>query len=348
MAGDTSISWTDSTWNPMRGCTRKSAGCTNCYAERMAARFSDEGQPFHGYADRDRAGSKWTGLVSLVDDQLAIPLHWKKPRRVFVNSMSDMFHERLSHREIAAVFGIMLAAPQHTYQVLTKRAEHMRKWFEWLDDQTESAAASWSDAECSVSIHDARDACRALFLFDVAKEHLSSAKDRLIVERAAALIDHPKDAPAWPAKHVWLGTSVEDQRAAAERVPELLRTPAAVRFLSCEPLIGQVDLAKASPNARSFVEDLDWIIAGCESGHGARDCEVNWLRALRDQCAAARVPFFLKQAEALAAVGGPLVRIGKGSKAKGRGTREQIIELPYLDGVQHAAFPVAKDQHATD
>lgn len=135
MSGATKIEWTDSTWNPLRGCSRVSPGCGGpghqggCYAERIAARFSDVGQPFHGLAERTIHGGRWTGKVAVAPDHIFLaPLRWKKPRRIFVNSMSDLFHEAVPDETIDRVFAVMALTPQHTYQVLTKRAERMRAW----------------------------------------------------------------------------------------------------------------------------------------------------------------------------------------------------------------------------
>lgn len=315
MSDDTGIEWTDATWNPIRGCSRVSEGCRNCYAERVAARFSGPGQPYEGLVRISKTldGVKpigWNGTVRFVDKHLADPLRWKKPRRVFVNSMSDLFHESLTNEQIAAVFGVMAAAPQHTFQVLTKRARRMREWFEWVRCQRGQTA---------------RSVCSQI---------------------ASPLVKRPWDFAmgdrSWPLPNVWLGVSVENQ-AAAERIPELLATPAAVRWISAEPLIGPVNLAASSPNARSLAEDLDWVVAGCESGPGARPCDVEWLRYLRDQSKRAGVPFFLKQATVgrdPAFVDGLQVMSyaideGAGSHRKAGG----VIGLPYLDGVQHAAMP---------
>jgi len=355
MSDKTGISWTDATWNPIRGCSRVSEGCRHCYAEAVAARFSKPGQPYEGLAKIGVATGhhpKWTGEVRFIAEHLADPLRWKRPRRIFVNSMSDLFHEKLTNEQIAAVFGVMAAAPQHTFQVLTKRARRMREWFEW-------AAAQEPDAP---------NTC-----IGIAESSIVDSVGR-ITSRVAGSYGHVP----WPLPNVWLGVSVENQEAADERIPELLRTPAAVRFLSCEPLIGPFDLAAASPNARSLVEDLDWLICGCESGRFARPCSVEWLRSLRDQCAAAEVPFFLKQAAesdmgrcgdadnpngddpcgeriryfvygpkdssvscgctaegSEDANGCPPIGFGDGSSRKPGG----VIELPYLDGVQHAEFP---------
>jgi protein gp37 len=326
----TGISWTDATWNPVRGCSRVSEGCRNCYAERVAARFSGPGQPYEYEADRERKGSKWTGVVRLIPERLADPLRWKKPRRIFVNSMSDLFHEKLTNEEIAAVFGVMAAAPQHTFQVLTKRARRMREWFEWV---VGLECDPWTECHAAALALDVDDTI-----------HTRSGSDG--------------KRNVWPLRNVWLGVSVENQEAADERIPELLRTPAAVRFLSCEPLIGPVDLRMGGASMPEYaphrpLPSLNWVIAGCESGPGARECKVEWLRSLRDQCAAAGVPYFLKQAEESVdddnldgILDAPVECMPEGapviatSKRKGRGPGgNRIIELPHLDGSQHAAFP---------
>lgn len=344
--GKTEISWTDMSWNPVRGCSRVSEGCRHCYAEQQAARIvrmaKGRPSPYDGLVKLTAAGEpRWTGEVRLVPEHLADPLRWKKPRRVFVNSMSDLFHESLTNEQIAAVFGVMAAAPQHTFQILTKRARRMREWFEWAGRLT------LDDLE--------------------AEAKLQAGEDRDYV----AVRGH-----TWPLPNVWLGISVENQEAADERIPELLRTPAAVRFLSCEPLLGPVDLCHVQHRGRQG-ERISWVISGCESGPGARPCEVEWLRSLRDQCAAAGVPYFLKQAVEESGlefddicdecgererwyVHGPThasvwcgctsegpedanwhpkVGAGDGSKRKAGG----VIELPYLDGVQHCSFPEVRN-----
>ncbi len=364
MGDKTGISWCDATWNPVRGCSRVSEGCRNCYAERVAARFSDEGQPYHGLADRSRKGSKWTGVVRLIPEHLADPLRWKKPRRIFVNSMSDLFHESLTNEQIAAVFGVMAVAPQHTFQVLTKRARRMREWFEWIARQAEDDGGAWTT-------------CLRETISWLPDDRISSQ----LVEDGIARDGAVPDREPWPLPNVWIGVSVENQDAADERIPELLRTPAAVRFLSCEPLLGEVRLQGDDPppamrarmylgphcagksthnhsprscsNEAHYRPGIDWVIAGCESGPGARPCSVEWLRSLRDQCAAAGVPYFLKQAvrddgtapapahfiDPIVTASGkrlvPIVTAWTGSKRKSGG----VIELPYLDGEQHAAFP---------
>lgn len=290
MSDHSKIEWTDATWNPVRGCSRVSEGCRNCYAERLAARFSGPGLWAEGLAENTPGGPRWTGRVELAPAaKLAEPLHWRKARRVFVNSTSDLFHEGLSNEEIAAVFGVMAACPQHTFQVLTKRPERMREWFRWVAG--------------------GRGSPPALRCVDLAGNPLGAAINGACMY--------------WPLPNVWLGVSVEDQATADERIPLLLDTPAAVRFVSAEPLLGPLDLspwlmarderdrrqgaaywaftrsARAKPpslaDPAAYAPSLDWVITGGESGPGARPMHPDWARGLRDQCAAADVSFFMKQ-----------------------------------------------------
>jgi protein gp37 len=349
MGDSTGISWTDATWNPVRGCSRVSEGCRHCYAELVAARFSGPGQAYEGLADRTRKGSKWTGVVRLVPEHLADPIRWRRPRRIFVNSMSDLFHEELTNEQIAAVFGVMGVAHHHTFQVLTKRAARMREWFAWVASRTIGGQLMRGAAVCGI------EAGNALREVDP-KRYEEFQRVRWLATPIR-----------WPLPNVWLGVSVEDQDAHDKRAEELLACPAAVYFFSAEPLLGAIDASQSlrrmlrthdgrllrndHPDAPgtggTWRRPVDWIIAGCESGHKARSCGVEWLRSLRDQCASAGVSFFLKQAveesyrrrvypsAQAATVTTELVTLGKGSKSKSGG----VIELPYLDGVQHAAFP---------
>jgi protein gp37 len=290
------IEWTDVTWNPVRGCSRVSPGCVNCYAERMAARFAGSGEPFDGFAAmvgekhgtlrgryRHVAGTpRWTGRVELIPEKLDEPLHWKKPRRVFVNSMSDLFHEALSDEQIAAVFGIMATSPMHTFQILTKRAGRMQSWFDTMG------------------------------LMDSASSGL-----RCAIKTFTGRSFGPRDLWPWPLPNVHLGVSCEEQQRLDERVPLLLQTPAAVRSVSLEPLLGPVDLSsyldplshldstyRKQVALGMFNEDqvgslkrprLDWVIVGGESGPGARPCDVSWIRSILRQCREAGVPCFVKQ-----------------------------------------------------
>lgn len=338
--GKSAIEWTDDTWNPVRGCSRVSEGCRHCYAEQQAARIVRMGKgaptPYDGLVKLVGGEARWTGEVRMALDHLADPLKWKRPRRIFANSMSDLFHENLADSDVDQVLAVMLLAPRHTFQVLTKRPARMRSYLSnaSLYDRVLAAAGRFRD--------------------------VSPQLNQIAIENPATR----------PARWIWWGTSVENQDAANERIPDLLATPAAVRFLSCEPLLGPVDLTHRAANhalvgatARRIFRSaggkdetgipahlrpptsIDLVIAGCESGPGARPCSVEWLRSLRDQCAAASVPFFLKQAveqiQPLMSDGSHeemppyIIGPGEGSHRKPRG----IIGLPYLDGVQHKGFP---------
>lgn len=290
---DGGISWTDETWNPIRGCSRVSEGCRNCYAEKVAGRFSGPGLPYEGLVTIGEKGPRWNGTVRLVPEHLGDPLRWKRPRRVFVNSMSDLFHESLPFEAIAAVFGVMAAAPQHTFQVLTKRPKRALQFFAWAERETSAArtARGPSRGQCSWP---------------------SS-----VGEEGDGLIDHP-GLNRWPLPNVWLGVSVEDQATADERIPLLLKCPAAVRWVSYEPALGLVNftsIKRALFNRRDAIRKamngpaalngdqadaciaypLDWIVVGGESGPGARPFDLAWARSVVAQCQSAEVPCFVKQ-----------------------------------------------------
>lgn len=248
MSDKTAIEWTDATWNPMTGCTKVSAGCDNCYAETFSERF--RGTPGHYFEN---------GFdIQLRPDKLDQPLRWKKPRRIFVNSMSDLFHNDVPDKYIAEVFAVMALAPQHTFQILTKRHGRMRSLLSAGDFQTAVA------------------------------EHMLALTDE---ERL------PDVGDPFPLPNVWLGVSTEDQKWADVRIPALLDTPAAVRFISAEPLLGPIDLRDHLPHFTDLGSppSLDWVIVGGESGHNARPMHPAWATSLRDQCAAAEVPFLFKQ-----------------------------------------------------
>ena len=314
MSDKSRIEWTDATWNPIRGCSRVSAGCQHCYAETVAHRFSKPGMPYAGLIHPTTKG--WNGKVTFVPEVLDQPIRWKKPRLIFVNSMSDLFHETVSNEVIAAIFGVMAATPHHTYQVLTKRPDRMLVWFNW---------------------HAA----------EVKKRDFFGQRQWQVCEDEAA--EHIEKLPAigcqsgWPLRNVWLGVSVENQQTADERIPVLIQCPASVRWLSCEPLLGSIRVE--SPNDPQWrLPQISWVVAGGESGRGARPMHPAWARSLRDQCASVGVPFFFKQWGEWAPYGRgtldsklladrtsldePVQRFGK--KLAGR----------LLDGVEHNAYPV--------
>ena len=275
----TNIEWTDEVWNPITGCSKVSQGCKNCYAERVFPR------PYPGRAFTD---------IRLHAERLDAPLHWRKPRRVFVNSMSDLFHDDVPDEFIDRVFAVMALAPQHTFQVLTKQPRRMLEYV--------------------------ADGGRGGDVIDI-------VRNSELGYRAGGDALPPQ---TWPLKNVWLGVSVEDQETADYRIPLLLQTPAAVRFLSCEPLLGPMRILghlmqgadpgrcancgrghgfNRCPNTGGIARQrgracsafkraefaINWVIAGGESGPQARPTHPQWLRALRDECEAATVPFFFKQ-----------------------------------------------------
>jgi protein gp37 len=222
---DTSIEWTDATWNPVAGCLVLSPGCTNCYAMRMAARLEAMGVPkYEGLTRKSGQRYVWTGTIRLDEASLDIPLKWKKPRKIFVNSMSDLFHTDVPPDFIARVWSVMQRTPHHTYQILTKRPERMRE-----------------------------------------------------VLTALSLP---------PLSHVWLGTSVEDG-AVLSRLDDLRATPAVVRFVSFEPLIGSV--------ANADLTDIHWAIVGGESGPRSRPMATEWVDEIRLNCLTSGTAFFFKQ-----------------------------------------------------
>ncbi len=273
MGDKTNIEWTDATWNPIRGCSRISEGCRNCYAEGVANRFKGEGMPYEGLIAKT---GQWNGNIKVIDDLLSQPVRWKKPRRIFVNSMSDLFHENLTDEQIDKVFGVMWACwmmgIEHKFQILTKRAKRMHEYM------SQDRRYEWAKAAMPAGL-----------------------RDKITL--------YPNPHP-----NIWLGVSVEDQKTADERIPFLLGTPAAVRWISAEPLLEKIDLTKVSyeqspgyfgdalqwyhrPHSERNTKwnGLDWAVVGGESGKNARAMHPEWVRNLRDQCVDANVPFFFKQ-----------------------------------------------------
>lgn len=246
MGDNSTIEWTEATWNPTVGCSRVSEGCRNCYAEKVAARFgggySSGGvalwSRYQGLVKKVNGHPQWTGEVRTVEEALRLPLSWKKPRRIFVNSMSDLFHEHVPTEWIDRVFEVMGRAAQHTFQILTKRPERMREYCQ--------AAA------CMGGV---------------------------------------------PPANVWLGVSVEDQATLDARFPLLMKTPAAVRWVSYEPALGPITF----PTIHTFGDfewkgpKLDWVVVGGESGPAARPFDLTWARQTLEQGRAAGMPVFVKQ-----------------------------------------------------
>ena len=266
MSDHSKIEWTDASWNPIRarytpeggparkgwGCVKVSPGCANCYAERVNMRLGN-GRLYASHSQPEPAYQYYLDEKAL---RLPLTWRWRRPRRVFVCSMTDLFGEWVTDHEITRVFNVMRRAPQHTFQVLTKRSARMLAWFRSM---------------------------------------------RYPADRPMAWEGAP-----WPLPNVWLGVSVEDQLRAEERIPDLLLTPAAVRWVSAEPLLGPVNLwpwfepelmafGEATGKAAVMSQALHWVVAGGESGPGARAMHPDWAKLLRNQCADAGVPFFFKQ-----------------------------------------------------
>jgi protein gp37 len=281
--GKTSIEWTDASWNPIVGCTEVSPGCANCYAARLAATRLSGVPAYKDLAILNNGKPRWLGNVAFLAERLEEPLHWRKPRRIFVCDMGDLFHESVDNELIDAVFGVMARCGQHTFQVLTKRPQRMQEFF--------SRPRTYSRI-------------------------------------------------AWPFCHVWLGVSVENQRFADERIPLLLQTPAAVRFISAEPLLGQVELWRSCPPAKDgrwAIKQLDWVIAGGESGPHARPMHPDWARSLRDQCQAAGVPFFFKQWGAWAPWSDHFGKYPSRAKMRAWGNEEESLESAVIKVGKRAA-----------
>lgn len=316
-----------------------SPGCKNCYAMRLAARFAVDGWS-QGLIDLKT--KKWSREGRLALHKLADPLRWRDPSTVFVNSMSDLFWDKFTNEEIAAVFGVMAACPQHVFIIATKRARRMREWFAWINPVGRDLLERLKNGG-------SLPPPPRLLIQNAALKALPSGPPWGIPARPG---DH-----AWPLPNVWLLVSVENQEMANERIPALLQTPAAVRGISAEPLLGPLNLTLhgsqisgwdedwkydtlrgaewASPH--SEVEDgssakLDWVITGCESGPAGdvRETQTGWFRSLRRQCQEARVPFFFKQGKVtMEGIGGDW-----GDLRPGR-----IAEPPRLDGEYHQEWP---------
>lgn len=291
MADGTYIEWTDATWNIITGCSVVSAGCKHCYAMKLAGTRLKHDPSRAGLTVDTKAGPVWNGQVRFNEKWLDQPLRWKRPRRIFVCAHGDLFHELVPDAWIDRVFAMMLTAHWHTFQVLTKRAERMRAYL------------------ANTDVRD-RVVMQAGML-------VGEASKRGDTGMAGMLWVHGKETITraggfWPLANVWLGVSVEDQAAAGDRIPYLLTTPAAVRWISAEPLLGPLDLGNVWPDGtatmnaltgdashlfgmRERAASLDWVVAGGESGPGARPMHPAWARSLRDQCASAGVPFLFKQ-----------------------------------------------------
>lgn len=299
MGAKTNIEWTDATWEPIIGCTAVSPGCNFCYAAELVGRRLGRNPAtprYHGLAVINEHSdlAKWSGRAVPQPDHLDVPLHWRSPKRVFVCSRSDLFHEDVRFEYIAAVFGVMATCQQHTFLVLTKRPERARYFYAWLagralDLERPGVHIAWTSA----------------------------------VEHVPAMRIY--GSSRWPLPNVHVGVSVEDQERAEERIPVLLEIPAAKRWISLEPQLGDVDLSAWLPEqaelgfvgpelrAKGFTEGpillrrgekLDQVIVGGESGKRARENKVEWTRKVVEQCTESQTAVFVKQLGAVVTLDG--------------------------------------------
>ena len=332
------ISWCDETWSPTRGCQRVSEGCRHCWAERMAARLSGPGRPYEGLIEpvhsvvhtdeyRDETGAycgqrdyvtavgpRWTGRARFVPEMLERPLRWRKPRRIAVSLMGDVFHNDITNEQIAAVFGVAAACPDHQFLILTKRPQRMLEWFTWIQTHR-GPGIPFGGAEFA-----AEEAIETVWP-EGANEawNVRSFAEPIVGKRLDIRCDKSNlDSPAvpWPLPNVFVGISAENQQTLEERWQYLARVPAAVRWISLEPLLGPVDLHqqitrfcgcpqaaapdpcddwKAGDACQFEPPRAHWIVAGGESGPRARPSNVQWYRSIRRQCHEADVPFHMKQ-----------------------------------------------------
>ncbi|SOC46254.1 protein gp37 [Rhizobium subbaraonis] len=387
MADNTKIEWTDATWNPITGCSIVSPGCTNCYAMKLAGTRLRHHPSRAGLTKDSKAGPVWTGEVRFNREWLDQPLRWRRPRMIFVCAHGDLFAEGVPDEWIDQVFVVMALSPQHTFQVLTKRPERMRAYLTRPPGN---------------GLQDVRN--------HLAWEATSNVMNAYLPGWKTEAPDGPRRSLAinaftsWPLPNVWLGVSVEDQKRAEERIPVLLDTPAAIRWISAEPLLGPVDIGRwtataevtckacqqqfwlhsadpceheaggswtlacphcagcrckpgwteADARAMSMEPPADWIdrqvgrftkvhptikmtslihwvVVGGESGHGARPMQPEWAESLRDQCAAAGVPFLFKQ------WGSHKVTSDCNGRYMIPATKKEAGRL--LDGIEHNGFP---------
>ncbi|MDX3165951.1 phage Gp37/Gp68 family protein [Streptomyces scabiei] len=364
MSTDTAIEWANKSWGPIIGCTRVSDGCDGCYAIRTANIRTYNPNPkiaaaYAGTVHTTEERLDWTGQVNLVEQRLTDPLTWRKPLRVFVNSQSDLFHEQVPEEFIARIFAVMAVTRRHTFQLLTKRHGRMRSLL--------GKAEFWRE----VGRYARQDAYR----------HRGAEE---WIEEGVSVCDPATFEELRQLPNVWLGVSVENQKTADLRIPALLATPAAVRWISAEPLLGPVDLCGpvnewggrsrltywldgrpglgeayttgTGVEMRPLVTGprLDWVVAGGESGPGARPAHPDWFRLLRDQCAHSKVPFLFKQwgqwgLEAPLDGEGRIVRgaRGLGVTLANDGTVYAPGDLAYPDGPRYGEALRAGHQRAS-
>lgn len=336
MSDKTHIQWTDATWNPITGCSVVSPGCTNCYAMQLAGTRLKHHPSRAGLTREVNGNHVWTGHVRFNADWLTQPLRWSKPRRIFVGAHTDLFHPNVPDEWLDQIFAVMALTPHHIYQILTKRPERMREYL----TRDPASRSNWTDR---------------MYAFAQTIWPKGQEVGLGITISNGAL------------PNVWLGVSVEDQARADERIPHLLDTPAALRWISAEPLLGPVSLRAISwsksnrgyadaltgqtefptvsegPHKCPPTSKLDWVVIGGESGPDARAMHPEWAKGLRDQCADAEVPFFFKQWGNYLPAGQIMAdgRLWKPSCGTALHAAKSLAG-DYLDGVQHHNWPEVK------
>lgn len=333
MGDKTTISWVETrnadgstssgaTWNPLLGCSKISSGCTRCFAVNVSQSMLRKGnakvkEDYAGLTMVHKNGqADWSGVVRFLPDRLLQPMKWARPRRIFVNSLSDCFHPDVKEDDLDAIFCVMAMCPQHTFMILTKRPERMQEYFTTHDGLAGREEMVMNHAQSIAGVvWDSRGSDASKYArFGAPAPSADALKKR-------------RPWPGWPLQNVWLGTSIENQDAADERIPHLLRTPAAARFLSAEPLIAPLNLrshfahsvhCRKGPALGGPCEcpTISWCIVGGESGPGFRPMPLEWARDIQRQCKDAGVKYFFKQTAG--------IRSGMGEDALG----EVIHEFP--------------------
>jgi protein gp37 len=323
--GKSKIEWTEKVWNPITGCTQISAGCDNCYAKRESPRFKN----LPGYSKENPF--KPTFHANRLDQ----PLRWRKPSRIFVCSMGDLFHEEIKFEQIAAVFGVIAASPQHTFQVLTKRPERMKEFFEWL----------------------VKNKKQNVLIMLEARERFNHKK----IEKYFDFWRSDFGKEAWPLPNLWLGVTAENQEQADKRIPILLQTTAAKRFVSIEPMLSEIEIINGKKNRWTMPTDidssgnkikwtdpgkkfipLDWVIVGGETGSKARPMHDGWVYSIKEQCKNSGTPFFFKGWGEWVPFGQspPGTMFNKKRKCTVSHTKTgKKIAGCLLDGVEHKEYP---------
>lgn len=278
----TAIEWTDFSWPVLDGCEKVSPGCKYCYAAQLAATRLKHTERYRGLAVMGPSGANWTGKTRLIIPELVAPLRKaKRPARVFVADMGDLFADTVTAEEIGAVWGVMTLCPHFTFQVVTKRASRVPKWLEYIE---RTCAAQYADQLGKVYPGSPPTAYGIHHLQRIVGRHYAADDPSYVRTTQLDRVDWQ----TWPLPNVHLLVSAENQEWLDARAPHLLETPAVVRGLSCEPLLGPIDITR-------YAQHLDWVIAGGESGTHARECRLEWIQDLRRQCVQWGVPFFLKQ-----------------------------------------------------